>query len=395
MENGKGAVATGLRNGIGCGTTELHVIRLLGGISSLYLYRFLSQQSVRRDAKETFTSSAGQARVPTRFVEELELPLPTLAEQKRIVAKVEELLARVNAAREFLAKVPAILKRFRQSVLAAATSGELTEEWRQSALSAGSAKSELASRLAMSKDGGLLPRASEPIEGQELMIEGVPDSWATPKLTELFRFIDYRGKTPKKSQSGKRLISAKNIKMGYISEEPVEFVSDEFYRTWMTRGFPKKGDILFVTEGHTMGFAALNNRDDEFALSQRTIALQPWTSLETRCFFYFMMSPLFQDLVRANATGSAAVGIKAAKFRAFPIPYPPLPEQHEIVRQVDHLFSLADSIEKQMAAGTARAEKLTQAILAKAFRGDLVPQNPKDELVSELLKRIAAQRPRH
>jgi len=97
MENGKGAVATGLRNGIGCGTTELHVIRPLGGIDPHYVYRFLAQNSVRRSAKENFTGTAGQARVPTSFIEELELPLAPLAEQRRIVAKLEKLLGQVDA----------------------------------------------------------------------------------------------------------------------------------------------------------------------------------------------------------------------------------------------------------------------------------------------------------
>ena len=83
MENGKGAVATGLQSGIGCGTTELHFIRPHGGISPHYVYRFLAQPSVRRSAKENFTGTAGQARVPTGFIEELEIPLAPLAEQRR------------------------------------------------------------------------------------------------------------------------------------------------------------------------------------------------------------------------------------------------------------------------------------------------------------------------
>jgi len=130
MENGKGAVATGLRNGLGCGTTELHVLRPLGGIDPHYLYRFLAQTRVRRKAKENFTSTAGQARVPTKFIEQLEIPLPPLPEQRRIVSKLEKLLAKVDACRQRLVKIPALLKRFRQSVLAAACSGRLTADWR-------------------------------------------------------------------------------------------------------------------------------------------------------------------------------------------------------------------------------------------------------------------------
>src|SRR5688572_2365870 len=131
MENGKGAVARGLRNKLGCGTTELHVVRPLADISSEYIYRFLAQPKIRRAAKENFTGTAGQARVPTSFIEELELPLAPLGEQQRIVAKLETLLGKVDACQQRLAKIPVLLKRFRQSVLAAASSGRLTADWRE------------------------------------------------------------------------------------------------------------------------------------------------------------------------------------------------------------------------------------------------------------------------
>ena len=85
MENGKGAVAVGLRNGLGCGTTELHVLRPQGGIDPHYLYHFLHQESFRRAAESNFTGTAGQARVPTAFMKEAEISVAPLNEQRRIV----------------------------------------------------------------------------------------------------------------------------------------------------------------------------------------------------------------------------------------------------------------------------------------------------------------------
>ena len=76
----------------------------------------------------------------------------------------------------------------------------------------------------------------------------------------------------------------------------------------------------------------------------------------------------------------------------FPSSIPPLPEQHEIVRRVEELFALADRIEARYQKAKAQVDKLTQSILAKAFRGELVPQDPNDEPASELLKRIKAQK---
>ena len=131
MENGKGAVATELRNGLGCGTTELIVLRPLGGFDAHYIYRFLARPSVRGEAKEHFTSTAGQARVPTSFIEELEMPVAPLVEQRRIVAKLESIAGQSRCLPTALDQNSRLLKRFRQSVLTAACSGRLTADWRK------------------------------------------------------------------------------------------------------------------------------------------------------------------------------------------------------------------------------------------------------------------------
>ena len=131
MENGKATIARTLTNGLGFGSTEFHVLRPNGAVIPEYIYHYIRQESFRRDAEAEMTGSVGQKRVPPGFVYDAEIPLPPLTEQKRIVEKVEELLARVNAARDRLEEVPKIMKRFRQSVLAAACSGRLTEDWRE------------------------------------------------------------------------------------------------------------------------------------------------------------------------------------------------------------------------------------------------------------------------
>jgi type I restriction enzyme S subunit len=131
MENGKAAVCRGLKNGYGYGSTEFHVLRPTSAVLPEFIYHYVRQESFRREAAENMTGSVGQKRVPVNYMQSVHIPLPPLAEQKRIVAKLEELLARVNAARDRLAKLPTILKRFRQSVISAACSGRLTEQWRE------------------------------------------------------------------------------------------------------------------------------------------------------------------------------------------------------------------------------------------------------------------------
>lgn len=340
-------------------------------------------------------SGTTRKRITRKKLEKFEIPIPPLAEQKVIAKKLDKLLAKVDSIKARLDVVPDTLKRFRQSVLAAAISGKLTEEWRKS--NSSDASSDLKTELEKKTEK---KKKVEATSEHEIVSDLFPDEWAKSDFDSLYRFIDYRGKTPKKSEQGKRLYTAKNIKMGHVSDEPIEFLSSDDYEQWMTRGFSKRGDIFFVTEGHTMGNVALNTIGSDIALAQRTLTLQPFGSLKTKFHYYYMLTSGFQKLVELNATGSAAKGIKASKFRGLPVPFPSYLEQTEIVRRVEQLFAYADKVEAEVNAAQERVNKLTQSILAKAFRGELTAkwreQNP--ELISgensaeALLEKIKAER---
>jgi type I restriction enzyme, S subunit len=328
-------------------------------------------------------------------VQTVRFPLPPLAEQQVIADQLDSLLAQVEATRTRLERIPDTLKRFRQSVLADAVSGRLTEEWRsQHKLDS---VSDLSSELVLN-DGKA--KKVESTSGHELMTEIFPPSWEVSTFNLLYRFIDYRGKTPKKSDSGKRLYSAKNIKMGWLSDEPIEYLDESDYTAWMTRGFTNLGDIFFVTEGHTMGCVAINDIGSDIALAQRTLTLQPYGKINTKFHFYYMLTAEFQRLVELNATGSAAKGIKSAKFRGLPAPFPSFKEQNQIVRRVEQLFAYADRVEQQANAALVQVSQLTRSILAKAFRGELTAKwraaNPElvsgDNSAGALLARIKEER---
>ncbi|NEO34522.1 MAG: type I restriction endonuclease subunit S, partial [Symploca sp. SIO3C6] len=130
MENGKAAIACNLVNSLGCGSTELHVIRPESEILPTFVYHYIHQESFRKEATKNMTGTAGQLRVPASYIKTTEMALPPLDEQRRIVAKLEKLLAKCEASKQRLDKIPHLLKRFRQSILAAACSGHLTADWR-------------------------------------------------------------------------------------------------------------------------------------------------------------------------------------------------------------------------------------------------------------------------
>ena len=131
MENGKAALAINLKNGLACGSTEFYVLRPNGSILPKYLYFYVRQKDFRDRAKAKMTSAAGHARVPKDFLLQDKLRIPPLNEQKRIVAKIEELQSHSRRARETLETTPDLLEQLRQSILAAAFRGNLTKKWRE------------------------------------------------------------------------------------------------------------------------------------------------------------------------------------------------------------------------------------------------------------------------
>jgi type I restriction enzyme S subunit len=155
--------------------------------------------------------------------------------------------------------------------------------------------------------------------------------------------------------------------MGHIANDPVEFIDERAYKTWMTRGFPRDGDLLFVTEGATMGFVGVIELQFVFALAQRTIDLQPYIPSYSRFFFYTLMSPIFQEAVLTNSTGTAVKGIKAAKLKRIRVPLPPLAEQQRVVAKVDELMALCDRLEAQLTVTQTESSRLLDAVLHQAL----------------------------
>jgi type I restriction enzyme S subunit len=187
------------------------------------------------------------------------------------------------------------------------------------------------------------------------------------RLGDVTHFIDYRGISPNKQPDGVRLVTARNIKRGWFQNEPQEFIPEDEYESWMSRGMPRTGDVLFTTEGHTLGSAAKLPRFEKAALAQRLIALQP---LESICSDYLLQVVLGQDFQKEivrRSTGSAARGISSRQLAEIAIPLPPLQLQNEFTRRVETVENLRafyrDSLEELNA--------LFASLQHRAFRGEL------------------------
>ncbi|MFT5758549.1 MAG: type I restriction enzyme S subunit [Alteromonadaceae bacterium] len=201
----------------------------------------------------------------------------------------------------------------------------------------------------------------------------LPIGWDNASLIELAKFIDYRGRTPKKTEDGIPLITAKNIRQGYIDRNPREFIATDAYDDWMTRGIPKVGDVLLTTEA-PLGNVAIIDIEERFALAQRAICFQFYESYVANFIFYFLRSPQFQQVLNGSSTGTTVKGIKAATLKKLEVNIPPLPEQKRIVEKLDSLLAQVESIQQRLNNLPNIIKRFRQSVLAAAVSGKLTEQ---------------------
>ncbi len=356
-------------------------------VSPRYLMALLRASTNREILIGSASQTTNIANISLAKLNPLVLGVPPLAEQHRIVAKVDELMAlcdqlelqtetsldahatlvenllatltdsqtpdelkdnwvRLSDHFDTLFTTEASIDALKQTILQLAVMGKLVPQDPND-----EPASELLKRIAEKQarlilDGKLKTRANWEIKGSELYFDS-PASWEYIRLGNLAKFIDYRGKTPTKRSSGIRLITAKNVRFGYISLEPEEFISNAEYTSWMTRGFPKIGDLLFTPEA-PLGNVAVIDIEEKFALAQRAICFQLHGSTSAHFLKLVIMSPAFQYQLIQNATGMTAKGIKASRLKEIPVPFPPIAEQHRIVAKVDELMVLCDQLKSRL-----------------------------------------------
>ena len=236
MENGKSAIARNLKNGLGFGSTEFIVIRTSIIILPEMIFYFIRQESYRNKAKMSFRSTVGQLRVPKEFVALSDFPLPPLAEQHRIVAKVEEIFTKLDAGIEALKKAKEQIKRYRQAVLKYAFEGKLTEEWRKSfeLLMLNGELKETQNSTLSTQNSTLTTQNSK-----------LPRGWVWVRLGEICERIS-NGLTKRQNKDPKGFIVTRieTISEGYINLKKVGYldeVTDEEIKKYKLL----RGDILF------------------------------------------------------------------------------------------------------------------------------------------------------
>lgn len=319
------------------------------GIDSSYAYYYL--KSIKQVAESmgtgtTFKELSGAVAKTLPFV------LAPENEQIRIADKLDSILAKVNKAQVHLDKIPEILKRFRKSVLAAVTSGELTREWRK----------------------------------------GDDHQWQRVQLRDVGSGFNYGSSAKSKPEGDVPVLRMGNLQGGKLDWDNLVYTSDE---AEIEKYQLETGDILFnrTNSPELVGKTSIYRGEKKAIYAGYLIRVKGSEHLNTEFLNIQLNSPHARDYCRQVKTdGVSQSNINAKKLQAYEFDLPPMGEQLEIIRRVNELFSRADLFERQYLDAHNVFSRLTQSILSKAFRGELVAQSPNDEPASVLLKTIGSKR---
>lgn len=334
---------------------DIKVIRPVEGIDPkfvLYLIKSFGGKILSACSKDGTTVQS----IDSEKLETFQFPLPPTAEQTRIAKKIDELLAQVDTLKARIDAIPAQLKRFRQSVFAEAVSGRLVKEFH-------------------TKKG---------------------NTWPYKKASDVCEKVQSGG-TPKEgfSEKGLPFLKVYNIVNQKIDfEHRPQYISESIHRGSSAKSITKAGDVVMNIVGPPLGkIATIPATHEEWNINQAITLFRPSSQMISGWISIVLEGGNNLRNIMNETKGSAGqVNISLSQCRDFIFPVPSLTEQREIVQRVEQLFAFANQLEAKVASAKSRVDHLTQSILAKAFRGELVPQDPNDEPASVLLERIKAQR---
>jgi len=336
--------------------SHVTIVRHIPAIDARYLFNWIKGPLVQGKIEEMCDGTTNQIELSRTAIAATAIPVAPAAEQSRIADQLRTLLARVQACNDRFDVIPALLKRFRQTVLAEATSGASSDS------------------------------------------DETADSVAWTETTIGAVSSDLRYGTSKKcdySTQGTGVLRIPNIaELGRIDVTDLkraEFDSNELQKLAL-----REGDLLVIRSNGSVelvGKTGLVSADEAgllFAGYLMRLRVDPDKAIPA--FVQICLSaPVQRQYIERTAKSTSGVNnLNAEELRSLPLLLPSLSKQIEIVRRVKALFALADRIEAHCTNARTQAQRLTPLVLAKAFRGELMPQDPTDEPASALLARIAS-----
>lgn len=289
------------------------------GLTDRYLFRFVQGKYALLNTKKKGT---GTPHLDQELLKQQKLIVPSIEEQKRIVARIEELFSQLDAGVETLKKIKAQLAVYRQAVL---------KEAFDSVSGAGAASIESLCK----------------------------------------NIVDCPHSTPKWSNEGYLCLRTTNFKRGRLDLSEKNYVTKETFDIRNARLIPLPGDVLYSREGAILGIACIIPKDTYVCLGQRMMLLRAGERLNNKYLMYFLNSPAVTNYVASITGGSASPHVNVGDIKAFMIPCPNITTQERIVLEIDSRFSVCDSIEQTVDTALQQAEAMRQSILKDSFEGRL------------------------
>ncbi|WP_024326324.1 restriction endonuclease subunit S [Thioalkalivibrio sp. AKL19] len=320
FENGKLGIARGLTNGVGFGSSEFVVLRPSEALDAEFLFYFLSQDSFRDAGARVMSGAVGHKRVPKEFIQGVEIPLPPLPEQKRIVAILDEAFAGIATAvantEKNLANARELFESYLDSVFV-----QRSGDWRLSTL------------------------------GAEYDVrDGTHDS-------------------PKYTDAGRALVTSKNLRAGRLDLAKVKYISEEDYVSIAKRSAVHKGDVLLAMIG-TIGNPVVVEDEPEFAI--KNVALfKVGHNRSGRFLRYYLMSSHASAKMMAEAKGTTQKFVGLGYLREFPIRLPELDIETQLVEEISAIEFETGRLYQISMRKLEALEELKQSLLQKAFSGEL------------------------
>lgn len=408
FENSKAAIFSGLHNGIGAGTTELHVVRPIGEfVSRSYLLLYLKSPPFLRVGETKMTGSAGQKRVPTEFFSFNPLPLPPLAEQHRIVAKVDELMAlcdqleqeteaslgahqtlvetllsaltsaadhaqfasawqRIAGHFDTLFTTEESIAQLKQTILQLAVMGKLVPQDPNDEPAGEQLKKIAAEKAKLVKEGKIRnAKQLLPIAEDEKPFE-LPSGWAFCRLQELVSTLgDGLHGTPIYDNAGEyHFINGNNLSNGDIVIKP------DTKRVGQTEYEKHRKELndrtVLVSINGTIGNVAFF-KSEQVVLGKSACYFNLLSGIEKLFIKRFIESPFFFDYAASQATGSTISNLGLKAMNAFPIPLPPTSEQVRIIAKIDELTALCDQLKFRLSDAQTTQLHLADALVERAI----------------------------
>lgn len=320
------------------------------------LYAYFWFEYIRHRIVNENRQGITQVNLNTSIVKNIQIPIPPLNEQKRIIFKIEELFSKLDFFKSSVQKTQILVKQYRRLLL-----------------------------------NSLLER--EIIKNKTDNRE-INECQSRPLGELIIKIIDHRGITPKKLGSdwvneGIPVISARNIKNYKLTRrEEIRFITKDVSKKWMPEDI-QQGDLLMTSEGATLGELALLKENTKFCLGQRLFGIRTNDEiLDSTFLYYYLISPKGQQEIFSRATGTTVSGLRQTELMKLSILLPSIEQQKKIVIEIEKMLSWISNIENTLGVLSSYYSYVRKAILKTAFEGKLVPQDPNDEPASILLEKI-------